>query len=292
MFKFKKEQKVFDIAGVKVGGQPGENPTVLIGSIFYHGHKIVADEKTGKLHREDAEKLIKLQEEFSAKTGNPHMLDVVGSTTEAMGKLIDFVADVTEAPFLIDSPSTEVKVSGVKYAKEVGLEKRVVYNSLILESKPEELEAIKESRVESAVILAYGKGVMTSVARIKVLKELLPKAEEAGITKPLLDTFVIDIPSLSMACRAILDLKRELGLPCGCGAHNAIATWAGLKERMGTQAVKSCAVTVNIAPIILGADFILYGPIEDCKYVFPSVYAINASYKYLNKMKEQLDIGL
>jgi tetrahydromethanopterin S-methyltransferase subunit H len=27
MFKFEKEQKVFDIAGVKVGGQPGEYPT-------------------------------------------------------------------------------------------------------------------------------------------------------------------------------------------------------------------------------------------------------------------------
>ena len=158
------------------------------------------------------------------------------------------------------------------------------------ESKPEEFEAVKESHVESAILLAYKGGVMTSEARVKATKEPVPKAEEAGVTKTLLDTCVIDIPSLSMACRAMLDLKRELGLPCGCGAHNAVATWAGLKERMGAQAVKSCAVTVNVAPIILGADFILYGPIEDCKYVFPSLYAINTSYKYLNKMKEQLEL--
>jgi len=290
MLKFGTQQKVFEIGKVKVGGQPGENPTVLIGSIFYHGHKVVADEKTGKLHKEEAERLIKLQEEFSDKTGNPCMLDVVGSTEEAMERFISFVADVTEAPFLIDSPSVEVKVAGVKYASEVGLEKRVVYNSLILESKPEEFEVLKGSGVESAILLAYERGVMTSKARVKALKELLPKAEEAGITKPLLDTFVIDIPSLSIACRAMLDLKRHLGLPCGCGAHNAISTWAGFKKRMGAEAIKPCTVTVNVAPIVLGADFVLYGPIEDCKYVFPSVHAINTSYKYLYKMKEQLEL--
>ena len=35
MFKFDKEQTVFDFAGVKMGGQPGEYPTVLAGTIFY-----------------------------------------------------------------------------------------------------------------------------------------------------------------------------------------------------------------------------------------------------------------
>lgn len=292
MFKFKRKQKVFYIAGVKVGGQPGEYPITLIGSIFYHGHKILVDERTGKFHKKEAERLIKLQEEFSDKTGNPCMLDVVGSTEVAMEKFIGFVASVTDVPFLIDSPAVQVRVAGVKYAREVGLEKRVIYNSLMLKSKPEEFEALKESGVENAILLAYEKGFMTSKARVKALKELLPKAEEAGVTKPLLDTFVVDIPSLSIACRAMLDLKRDLGLPCGCGAHNAISTWVGLKERMGTQAVEPCTVTVNVTPLVLGADFILYGPIEDYKYVFPSVYAINTSYKYLHKMKEQLELDL
>mgnify|MGYP000350733871 CR=1 FL=1 len=112
MFSYQKtQQKIFDVSGVKVGGQPGENPTVLIGSIFYHGHKVVVDEKSGEIHKKEAEKLIKLQEEFSDKTGIPCMLDVVGSTKEAMQRFMDFVANVTEVPFLIDSPSVEVKLS-------------------------------------------------------------------------------------------------------------------------------------------------------------------------------------
>ena len=213
MLKFSKQQKVLEVGEVKVGGQPGENPTVLIGSIFHHGHRIVKDEKTGDFHKEDAVKLITLQEEFSDKTGNPCMLDVVGSTGEAMKKFISFVADVTEAPILVDSPRVEVKAAGVKHAAELGLEKRVVYNSLMPESKPREFETIKDSGVESAVLLTYKKGIMTSKARVKAAKDLLPKVEEAGVTKPLLDTFVMDIPSLSMACRAMLDLKREVGFP-------------------------------------------------------------------------------
>ncbi|MEM3616033.1 MAG: tetrahydromethanopterin S-methyltransferase subunit H, partial [Candidatus Methanomethylicia archaeon] len=146
------------------------------------------------------------------------------------------------------------------------------------------------NNIESAILLAYKIAITTSKARIEMLKELLKRAEEAGIKKPLLDTFVIDIPSLSIACRAIMDLKEEYGFPCGCGAHNAISTWIGLKKRMGVEAKKYCAIAVDIAPIVLGADFIIYGPIEYCKYVYPAVYTINIAYRYLRRMGEEREI--
>jgi tetrahydromethanopterin S-methyltransferase subunit H len=290
MFKFKTPQKVFEIGKVKIGGQPGENPPVLIGSIFYHKHKILLDEMKGKIDKENAVGLIKLQEEFSRKTGIPCMLDVVGAASGAMEKLINFTANVTDTPILIDSSSFEVKIAGLKYAKEIGLEKRVVYNSFTAKSRQEEYDALKSSGIESAVLLAYKGGFMRSVDRVKAIEELLPKTEKAGVSKPFIDTFVMDLPTLSMASRALLDLKKKFGLPCGCGAHNAVSTWRGLKETMGSQAVMPIAATVNVFPIVLGGDFILYGPVEDCKYVFPSVYAVYTSYKFLGKMKEQLEL--
>ncbi|MGQ9690802.1 MAG: tetrahydromethanopterin S-methyltransferase subunit H, partial [Thermoproteota archaeon] len=70
MFRFEKEQKIFDIANVKVGGQPGQLPIVLIGSIFYHKHKIVRDERKGEFDKEKAEELLKKEEEVSDKSGN------------------------------------------------------------------------------------------------------------------------------------------------------------------------------------------------------------------------------
>ena len=55
------DQKVLDIGGITVGEIPGQNPTVLIGLIFYHGHKLVADDKQGQFDRTKAEAVINLQ---------------------------------------------------------------------------------------------------------------------------------------------------------------------------------------------------------------------------------------
>jgi len=40
---------------------------------------------------------------MSDKTGNPAMVDVVGASVPAMKKQIEFVADRTKAPMMIDS---------------------------------------------------------------------------------------------------------------------------------------------------------------------------------------------
>ena len=41
MFRFDKKQEVFEFGKIKVGGQPGEYPTVLVSTMFYLKHKIV-----------------------------------------------------------------------------------------------------------------------------------------------------------------------------------------------------------------------------------------------------------
>ena len=68
MFKFQKEQEIVNIAGVKIGGQPGELPTVLAGTIFYNKHEIVEDAAKGLFDRAAAEKLVNLQETSSEET--------------------------------------------------------------------------------------------------------------------------------------------------------------------------------------------------------------------------------
>jgi tetrahydromethanopterin S-methyltransferase subunit H len=59
MWSFGTEQKVADIGTVKVGGLPGQQPTVLVGSIFYAKHSVVIDESKGEFDRERAEELLK-----------------------------------------------------------------------------------------------------------------------------------------------------------------------------------------------------------------------------------------
>ncbi|MEM0353844.1 MAG: tetrahydromethanopterin S-methyltransferase subunit H [Archaeoglobaceae archaeon] len=289
MFRFP-EPKVLEISGIKIGGNPGETRTLLIGSIFYKGHKLVEDEKKGVFNKELAEKLIKEQEELSDKTELPSILDVVAISEEAMRKYIDFVSSITQKPFLIDSATADVKIKAVEYAKEVGLEKRIVYNSITPEVKERELVALKESGVESAIVLTYTMNVLSSKARIEVLQKLIPKLEIAGIKKPLVDTFVMDVPSLPSAVKAGIEIKKIYGFPCGSGAHNAIASWKGLRNLLGKESEKSALVIANTMQIILGLDFALYGPIEDAKLIFPAVYTINVAYKGFSRTKDFLTL--
>ena len=277
MWNFMVEQRIFDVGGVGIGGIPGKRPVALVGTIFYHGHRIVKDENAGTFDETAAETLLKSQEEMSDKTGNPCMVDVVGASVSGMRKAIEFVADRTRAPMMVDSPSVEARVAGLSYAKEQGMLDRVVYNSLNPHYKPDEVAAIRSSGAEAAVFLAYNMNDFTSHGRVACIKELLEKEDELGIKKPLIDTCVLDLPSLGQALRALWELKNETGLPVGCGAHNAVALWRGLKNKMGEQAVKSCLASVSAATATVGADFILYGPIEDAKIVFPAVAMVDTA---------------
>jgi tetrahydromethanopterin S-methyltransferase subunit H len=281
MWKFKAEQKKFEIGKVKIGGMPGERPTVLVGTIFYNKHKIVTDQNRGEFDREKAEACIKTQEEFSDKTGNPHMLDVVGASPEAMKKYLEFVSSVTDAPVLMDGVSADIRIAGLDYVKEVGLKNPIIYNSILPDYKQAEIDKIRETKTRNVLLLAFNMKEFTSAGRVKAIKNLIPIVTSAGADQLLFDTTVIDIPSLGMASKALWELKDELGYPVGCGAHNAIGTWKGLKKKMGLQAHDpSMAVAAGIT-VALGADFVLYGPIESASYMFPSIALIDAAYGQL-----------
>ena len=137
MLKFKAPQKVFQIGKVKIGGQPGENPKVMIGTIFYEKHKIMIDEKKGDFDKKAAEALINKQDKLCEETGLQSMLDVVCISIEGIPKILDFVAKVTDSPMLFDAWKMDTKLAGLKYISQVGLSDRIVYNlSLIHISEP------------------------------------------------------------------------------------------------------------------------------------------------------------
>ena len=199
MFDLKTEQKIFDVGGVKVGGITGKDPTVLVGTIFYKRQNLVEDEFRGIFDKNEAEKLILRQEELSDITGVPSILDVEGSTIESMNNYIEFTADITKIPLMIGGPTPEVREAGLKIAKELGIIDRVIYNSLMPGCSIEEIQTIKKYGVDCTVLLAYNVTDFTPEGRLKALKELLTETNKQGIGKPLLDTFVMDVPSLGVA---------------------------------------------------------------------------------------------
>ncbi len=289
MLKFEREQKILEIGGVHVGGQPGEFATVLIGTIFYEGHKIVDDAERGLFDRGKAEDLIKRQEELSEKTGNPHMVDVVGSTSSAIQTYIDFVSNVTDAPIFVDSTYTDVKIAGIRYAAETGLLDRTVYNSITYHVNPAEIEALKGLDVRSAVILAYNPKNVRPMGRVELLqgspsKEgLLKIADAAGIKNILVDTAVLDVPSIGWAAEAAYLVKKHFGLPSGGGPSNAVLEWKRISE-LGKYAKNICMASAAVAMQQAGANFILYGPIGKADSIFPAVSMIDAITAYTARL--------
>jgi tetrahydromethanopterin S-methyltransferase subunit H len=281
LFEYATEQKTFEIGGVKVGGDPGITPTVMIGSIFYKGHHIVHDPGEGVFKKKKAESLIKKVEEQTDKTGLPGMVDIIAENALAAGRYMDFVAGVTEMPLVLDILSDEAQVESLQYASDQGLMDRVVLNSLTPHSGAPVYDKIRDVGCSSAILLLYSATTILSSDKSGLLDELVPKAEEAGVENILVDTAVIDIPSLGLASKAIYRIKDRYGYPAGCGAHNSIASWKRLKEKYRKDAVTSAVAVANSLPIALGADFVIYGPINTAEDVFPAVALIDAAYSQI-----------
>ena len=279
MFKFRKEQMVFDIAGVKVGGDVGENPTVMIGSIFYKGDRIVKDEANGVFDQEAAKSLIGKVQEMSEKTGLPAMLDIICTNPKSAEKYLSFAAETTEMPLLIDAVSEEAALRGLEVAKEIGIIERTIFNSVNPETRDPIYRKIKEVGLKSVIALTYStRAIISSKERIRLLETLIPKVKAAGVEKFLVDTVVVDISTLGLACKAIYEIKDQYGYPTGCGAHNAVSSWKALRKKKNPLLTSVCTSVVSSLPIAIGADFVLYGPIDAAEYIFPAICLIDAAY--------------
>ena len=294
MFIFDRKQEVYDIGGLKIGGQPGEYPTVLAGTIFYAKHYLVEDADKGIFDKKAAEDVLKKQEEFSDMTGNPCIMQIFSETVEAMEKEIAFCTDVSDVPFLIDSTVADAKIAGLKYAAEVGLIDKAVYNSINISCAEEELEVIKNSGVEASIVLAYNPKDSTVAGKIDLLdtgagtveKGLVYLAQDIGITKPLCDNATMPIGSgAGSAVAAGFAVKSKFGIPVGLGIHNAPSAWVWLKtfrkenatkgpdgwKGLGADVFEICDIASNVIPIVAGQDFVLYGPIENAPLAFPLI---------------------
>ena len=130
MLNFKKEQKVIKIGGTSIGGKPGENPIVMVGTVFYAKHSALLDEKKGefdkKLVETEVNEFISLIEE----TGMQAIIDVVGSSPEALIKECEYIADLIEFPFLVDGLNDSVRIPAMQGLREKGLLDRAILNSI------------------------------------------------------------------------------------------------------------------------------------------------------------------
>ncbi len=278
MFHFKREQSMVNVAGVKFGGQPGEQPTVLCGTMFYQGHKVVQDEERGLFNRAAAEGLVARQAELSEETGCPAVLHLYARSIEAFERYLDFAEEVWSGPLIIDSADSTTRGEAARLVSEIGYADKTIYNSISLATDGAEAQALKESEIDSAIILAYNPAKPGVDGSLEVLETggsvrdrgLIPQARELGMVNLLIDPGVVPLGSgAGSALRFSVVAKARLGLPVGSGIHNAVSAWPWLRHK--EAATRRCCDAAAAAMQLLAAgDFLLYGPIENADFIFPA----------------------
>ncbi len=271
MFRFQKEQKVFTLAGTKIGGQPGDRPPLLIASMFHNKDRIMQDRK-GNFDRTRAAELIRQQESLSASTGVPGMVAMVANSPEEAKIYIDFFLETTTMPFGIDMWVAEQRAKATEYVSKLGMQDRFLYNSITPWDKDVkgQVARLKDLGIKHVVVQAFDDKDQTPRGRVTSLERLLEQGA-GGFQTVIVDTSVMNLPSTSFSLMANRLIKEKHGLPCGGAYSNGTHMWKEAKTLWSLDAFKAMDAVAQGMASALWSDYNFYGPIVTAPRIFPAV---------------------
>ena len=272
MFYYDTEQKVFNIGGVRIGGQPGENPPLLIGNMFQKGDVLLENRKEGKFNRKAAEERIREMERLSQETGVPGLIAMVANQLDEMKRYIDFFIGVTDMPFAIDVWVQKTRLAIARYIAELGIQDRVLYNSITPwdEDNEAQVAEIKELGIKHVVVQVFDVEDKRPAGRVKSLKKMLPIVKKGNFKSILVDTAVMNLPTTSLSLLANYMIKKEFGLPVGFAPSNGSYMWRKAAGEEGRSKFPPIDAAVHAVSTI-ASDFLFYGPLTGTSRVFPAV---------------------
>jgi len=270
MFSFTKKQKILNISGIEIGGQPGKYPTVLFGGLFFKGEP---DYK-------NAEKQIINMIDISKKTGNPGVPDFFIKKEENVENIIDFIKKTLPKnyPFSVDITDPNVKTMVLEKLGKEKLLSRTIYNSIHVGITDEEKKYLKKYTPNTVILVSFNPKDKSPDGKIEVLENgahltsegLFEIAKKIGIKNIIVDTAALAPGDYSgAAISAIPVIKEEYGLPTGCAIHNVVEKSKWLKDFKNSKKPVDAASNVNIP--LFGGDFAIFGPIENSDIVFPII---------------------
>ncbi|RLG49404.1 MAG: hypothetical protein DRN96_09665 [Thermoproteota archaeon] len=248
---------------------------LIVGSIFHKGDKLVVDERRGVFRKADAENLVNRAAEVAESVGMEFALDVIVPSAGAVPSYLGFAAS-TVGTVLLDPLSKEAALEGLRYASEIGLQSKLVYNSISLKTSREILEAMAEHRVKRAVLMAFSYDLaLTSTGRVRAAEELL--ATTKGVVEEAwVDTAVLDIPSVGVALKAAKLLKEKHGVLVGCSPHNAVSGWRAARK-LPLTVRRALSASLCALAASQGVDFVIVGPLHYVLITAPCMAAAMAA---------------
>jgi tetrahydromethanopterin S-methyltransferase subunit H len=210
MERFSKEPNVYEIGGVKLGGQPGDYPTVCCFSIFQESDKLFDKGSRRKgFNEQRAEELLKTADKMWQETGVTAMADIVASPGEKFDKYVDFVTSVSDMPFCVDAIMMQAKLQGAAYCAEKGLLDRMFYNSITVweEDLETEVKELAQIGVKHVLLVAFNQDDQTPNGRITGAQKLLDAIEKAGAK---FETIIVDTTTLNAPANALCGIANKM----------------------------------------------------------------------------------
>lgn len=273
MFKLENPQKVCQIGNFKVGGQYGENPPLLISSMFHNGDKVLESRKEGKWDKAKAEEYVKRQEELEDKTGIPAIVAMVGNSVEEMARYIDWFTSISDRPFGIDMWMEKPRLEAAEYVAKKGLQDRLVYNSITPWDKdiPNQVKALKEFGIKHVIVQAYDVTDPSPKGRLTSFNSMMESIKDGGFESILVDTSVMNLPAIAFSGEANRIIKEATGWPSGVASSNGTYMWKAARELFGTEGFAAMNAAGQGCSALYWTDFIFYGPIVAAPKMFPAV---------------------
>ncbi len=273
MFTLATPQKVCHLGDFRIGGQPGENPPLLIASMFHNGDRILESRKERKFNKAKALDYIKRQEELSAQTGIPALVAMVATTADEMKTYVDFFASVSDMPFGIDMWVEKARLESAKYVAQAGLAHRLLYNSITPWDKdiPAQAAALKEMGIKHVVVQAFDEQDQQPSGRLTSCRKMLQSIGENTFESILIDTSVMNLPATAISCMANKLIKEEFGWPSGVASSNGTYMWKEAREMFGSDGFTGLNAAGQAISAMFWSDLIFYGPIVSAPKIFPAV---------------------
>ena len=271
MFSFTKKQITFEISNIKIGGPPGENPTVLFGGFFFKGEPDYLN----------AEKNLNTMLNLSKKTGNPGIPDFFIRKKNHVEDIIKFILEKLprDHPFSVDIIDPDVKIETLKILNDYDLLSRTIYNSVHIGITSDERKNLEKFTPEMVIIVAFNPKDKSPDGRIEIIENsanlleigLLDLVKKIGIKKVLIDTAATAPGEYSGAAIASIPvIKEEYGLPTGCAIHNVVEKSLWLEKHF-RESKKTVDAASNINISLYGGDFAIFGPASNSELVFPVI---------------------
>jgi tetrahydromethanopterin S-methyltransferase subunit H len=297
MFQLSKEQKICNIGGVAIGGQPGQLPAAVVSSIFQKGDRVFegAKRKEG-FNEKRARKLLENQDKISKETGVPGMADIVANTGKEFERYIDFVVSVTDMAFCIDAWTMKPKLEGARYCADKGLLDRMFYNSLTIWEKDleTEIKEIADMGVKHVLLVAFDQEDQMPTGRVTGTQKLLDAIDKVGaeFESIMVDTSVMNAPATAFCSVANKLIKEKWGFPCGSAPSNGSYMWKAAREMWGFKGWSGVDAALEGLAAFLFHDMVFSGPMAGSDRIFPAVamaeaYLATAAFSETGKLPEK-----